>query len=78
MTLNAISSGPAAESSQPHSRAHSRGYRDGQNVQIRASAIRSSDSPRLREAMARLSRLLDQDVPLNRNVPAGFYFNQEV
>jgi len=69
--------GPAATSTQTHSRPDARGYESARDVNARAATAGSGDSPHTRKAIDRLNQLLDSGVRLNPDVPRGHYLNVE-
>lgn len=69
--------GPAAKPAQTHNRTDAHGYEAARDVNVRAATAGSGDAPHARKAIARLNQLLDSRVPLNRDVPRGYYLDIE-
>lgn len=75
MTGNSALIGPAAKPAQTHNRTGAHGYEAARDVNARAATASSGDAPHARKAMTRLNQLLDAGVPLNRDVPRGYYLD---
>lgn len=67
--------GPAANPAPTHNRPDARGYEMARDVNVRAAATGSADAPPARKAIARLNQMLDEGVPLKRDVPRGYYLD---
>ncbi len=77
MTGHSSLIGPAATPAQTHNRSDARGYESARDVNARAATSGSGDAPHTQKAIARLNQMLDSGVPLNPDVPRGFYLNVE-
>lgn len=75
MTGSSSLIGPPAKAAQAHNRPDTLGYEAARDVNVRAAAAGSADAPHARKAIDRLSQLLDAGVPLNPDVPRGYYLD---
>ena len=69
--------GSATKPAHAQNRPDARGYEAARDVNARAAVAGSGDAPHTRNAMARLDRALESGVPLNRDVPRGYYLDIE-
>ena len=55
-----------------------KGYRDSEDVMLRANVLNEKESPAMVAALRRLDSALSNNQPLRGDVPRGFYLNIRV
>ena len=64
---------------QPPPPGHARAsYTTAREAEAQARISQTTETPKFRQALDRLNRILDRDKPLRDDVPRGYYLNIEI